>query len=713
MATAQDSRNNFARRWLAHPLIRRRGADGGRNATVALIAVIAICFAAFGTAWNPVRNLLFDAYQRIVPRPVDRFPVIIIDIDDASLAAIGRWPWPRTQLARLVEATHRLGALAVGLDILMPEADSLSPGSLLSNRAEIGTQLRDALTALPSNDSVLAESLRQVPTVIARAALTGGENKKTVARKQTPVVLVGPSPLNYLDAYPSELGNIAEIEAAAAGHGYVNDARDSDGAVRLMPLVLAVNGAPAPALALELLRVATGQSQYSIIADARGLLGVQLGESFVPTDRDGRIRPHFSPAYVGRRVSAAAILRGELAAGALANQVAIIGATAVGVSDIAATPLAPRMDGVEIQAQLVENILFGSRLIRTAQARWWELGLFVAFGLLLVIFLPRLRPASGLVIFFAAAAALVLVSFVLFQRLHWLYDPTLPIAGNALVVGLLLTVGYSASDRRRRELGESLGVERRERQRAVGELRAAREIQMGMLADPAAIHGLPANVEVFALLEPAQEVGGDLYDAFMLDEHRLFFMIGDVSGKGVPASLFMALTKTLSKSLARREKRSVDRLLSAVNQEISQENPASMFVTAIMGILDSRSGAVELCNAGHNAPVLLRPNTAPRTLEGASGPPLCVDEEFSYAAQSLKLDPGDILVLITDGVSEAEDNQQRQYGSDRVIQYLGAEAPETAAAACEKLRADVTRFTAGAPASDDLTIMAIRFAREK
>ena len=552
-----------------------------------------------------------------------------------------------------------------------------------------------------------------MPTVIARAALAETDTKNAVANKQTPVIIVGAAPLPYLESYPAELVSIPDIEAAAAGHGYVNDIRDSDGAVRTMALVIAVSGAPAPALALELLRVATGQRQYSIKTDSRGLLGVQIGDFFIPTDRDGRVRLHFSPAHAARRVSAAALLRGELPPKALANQIAIIGVTAVGISDIATTPLAARMNGVEVQAQLIENMLHGSRLIRTAEARWWELAVFIALGFLLVVFLPRLRPVYGALIFFAAAAALMLGSFVFFQRLHLLYDPSFPIAGNFLVSGLLLTAGFSASDRRRRELGETLGLERRERQRVVGELRAAREIQMGMLADPASIQGMPSNIEVFALLEPAQEVGGDLYDAFMLDEHRLFFMIGDVSGKGVPASLFMALTKTLSKSLARREKKSVDRLLCAVNQEISEENPAAMFVTAIMGIVDARSGAVELCNAGHNAPLLLRAGAAPRTLAGADGPPLCVDEKFVYDAQQLSLEPGEILLLITDGVSEAEDDQQAQYGSMRVIDCFDAEFPNTATAACEKLRADVKRFTAGAPASDDLTIMAIRFVHKK
>ena len=383
---------------------------------MALIVGIAISFAVFGAAaWNPARNFVFDAYQRIVPREVERFPVTIVDIDDASLAAIGRWPWPRTQLAQLIEATRRLGALAVGLDILMPEADGLSPGQLVSGRSEISPEVRDALAALPSNDTVLANALRQVPTVIARAALAGTETKNAVASKQTPVVLVGQSPLPYLESYPAELVNIPDIEAAASGRGYVNDTRDSDGAVRAMALVIAVNGAPAPALALELLRVATGQLQYSVKTDSSGLVGVQIGDSFIPTDRDGRVRLHFSPAYAARRISAAAILRGELPAKALAHQVAIVGATAVGISDIAATPLAARMDGVEVQAQLVENLLYGSRLIRTAEARWWELAVFIALGFLLVILLPRLPPVQGVLIFLAAAAALVLGSFAFFS----------------------------------------------------------------------------------------------------------------------------------------------------------------------------------------------------------------------------------------------------------------------------------------------------------
>src|SRR4029434_8788283 len=176
-----------------------------------------------------------------------------------------------------------------------------------------------------------------------------------------------------------------------------------------------------------------------------------------------------------------------------------------------------------------------------------------------------------------------------------------------------------------------------------GELQAAREIQMGMLPAPGSIEGLPDHLEFHAMLEPALEVGGDLYDAFMLDEDHFFFLVGDVSGKGVPASLFMALSKTLCKSLALRQHVPLDALITALNHEVARDNPRALFVSAIAGILDVRTGEVELCSAGHEAPILLRSHTAPCSLAVTGGPPLCVLEDFAYPVDRMQLQSGDLL----------------------------------------------------------------------
>ena len=162
--------------------------SGGRQAAAALLILIALFHVTVGDRfWSPARNLVFDAYQRLMPRPVSRFPAVIVDIDEHSLAAFGRWPWPRTRLAQLIEATHRLGALAVGIDIIMPEADDLSPNYLLAGRPELSPALNETIASLPSNDAILAKTLSQVPSVIARAALLD-KSKPSVTVKQTPTL---------------------------------------------------------------------------------------------------------------------------------------------------------------------------------------------------------------------------------------------------------------------------------------------------------------------------------------------------------------------------------------------------------------------------------------------------------------------------------------------------------------------------------------------
>jgi serine phosphatase RsbU (regulator of sigma subunit) len=202
-------------------------------------------------------------------------------------------------------------------------------------------------------------------------------------------------------------------------------------------------------------------------------------------------------------------------------------------------------------------------------------------------------------------------------------------------------------------------------------------------------------------------VGGDLYDFYMLDRQHLFFVIGDVSGKGLPASLFMAVTKALAKSVALRGTEGVGAIVSTAGVEMSRENPEALFVTLVAGILDTESGDVELCNAGHDAPWLIGANGAGKvSMDG--GPPLCVLDDFAYPVTRRRLAPGDTLCLITDGVTEAMNAAGELYGSERLAAALakaGTEPGQMIAA----LHADVKNFVGAAEPSDDLTLLAVRF----
>ena len=267
---------------------------------------------------------------------------------------------------------------------------------------------------------------------------------------------------------------------------------------------------------------------------------------------------------------------------------------------------------------------------------------------------------------------------------------------------------FIEADRDRRAAERALQFERESSAKLAGELDAAKRIQLGSLPRASRLLAGVTRFEIESRLEPARQVGGDLYDFFLLDERRLFFVIGDVSGKGLPAVLFMAVTKALAKSLAHRSTGSVGEILQATDAELARENPAALFVTMVAGILDADSGRLELSNAGHDAPWRITATGITDSLATVGGPPLCVLEDYPYASNAYQLMPGDALCLITDGVTEAMNSAGELYGSQRLALLLSS-APQGAGAIVAALRNDVRQFVGETEAADDLTLLALRW----
>lgn len=704
-------------RWSIHPFVNMLTFGKGRPAALVVTLVLVLGYLWGGEwGWRSVREAVFDVYQQIYPRQLTELPVIIVDIDDNSVEELGQWPWSRLRLGRLIEAAYQLGALAIGLDTIMSEDDRHSPLSLVEDRPDLSPDLQEELKKLPSNDAMLTHTLQHIPVVLGRAGVQDAQRYAVPTEAQTPVVTYGDLPRGVIHSYPAHITNLPILENAAIGRGYLNVIPDRNGTIRKTPVVMTIAERFAPSLALELLRVATRQKHYTVYSTAKGVDAVQIGTDRLPTDADGTIRLYFSAADPRRRISALALWHNQAPAEMIQGHIVLIGATGVGVNDVVTTPVSPRIDGVEVQAQIIENLLSGSRLVRLQSAPWWEIVLMLAGALVLGLVLPRSQPLKGIGVFLVLAVLAGVVSFGAFIVYRILLDPSFAIMSYGILGLVFLVTELARIDRRRSELRLALEVARIEQLRIAGELRAAHNIQMGILPDPEAVTGVPEHVQWHAMLEPAEDVGGDLYDAFMLDEQHFFFLIGDVSGKGVPASLFMALSKTLCKSMALREQVPLDILMSLVNTEISRVNPESLFVTAVIGILDVGSGELTLCNAGHEESLLLRlrHGEVPQPLAAASGPPLCVLTDFSYTTEVVQMQPGDMLVLLTDGVTEAQNPAQELYGRQRALEYMhtllvSPPASLTVKSLCKNLYDEVKRFTGSAAPSDDITIMAIHF----
>lgn len=242
------------------------------------------------------------------------------------------------------------------------------------------------------------------------------------------------------------------------------------------------------------------------------------------------------------------------------------------------------------------------------------------------------------------------------------------------------------------------------------ELRIAKEIQMGMI--PHIFPPFPQikQIDLYAMLESAKEVGGDLYDFFLLDERNLCFAIGDVSGKGIPASLFMAVTRTLLRSLADRDKTTAT-ILSEINSTLCLNNDSNMFVTFFIGILDTTTGDLRYCNAGHNPPVLIKSGAKAEYFEITKGIPLGLFDDFTFNEQFTKLNGGDQIFLYTDGLTEAENSSNELFSENRLIDSINISESRLPESLVKDVLRSVKLHVADNEQSDDLTMLSILYKR--
>lgn len=269
-----------------------------------------------------------------------------------------------------------------------------------------------------------------------------------------------------------------------------------------------------------------------------------------------------------------------------------------------------------------------------------------------------------------------------------------------------ITIICSTLGDRTRKLLEKQVSDSAAKQQIASELNVATHIQTSML--PRIFPAFPEQREfdVYAIMNPAKEVGGDFYDFFAIDDDRLAVVVADVSGKGVPAALFMVIAKTLIKDHAQRGS-SPEEVFTDVNRLLCETNDEGMFVTAWMGVLQLSTGHLQYVNAGHNPPLIKRANGKYEYLRTKSGFVLAGMEETRYRSNGLDLTPGDALFLYTDGVTEATDGENRLYGEERLITVLNDNKEKAPEALLSAVKTDLDTFVGQAPQFDDITMLSL------
>lgn len=421
-----------------------------------------------------LRMNVFDTYQRIEPRQYQDVGVRIVDIDDKSLAELGQWPWPRTRLAELVYRLRMAGATVVGFDVIFAEPDRTSPSRVIGDwpQDDNTAKIRELATGLPDHDALFAQFIGGVGQIVTATQLTNNP-LVTIPRQVGNFSVAGSQGRNIAEYIPTLAGattNLPAIEDAAAGNALINVTPGADGVVRRVPLLLALDaeqpliGKPVyPTLSMEMLRVMqdapktmnvrlSGASGAASWTTSDGVDAIRVGQLTIPSDATGNMWVYFTGHQQDRYVSASDVMNDKLPKGALQDTAVLIGTSAAGLLDLRSSPLNPVLPGVEVHAEMLEQMLLQQFLSRPYWASQAETLALVIVGLFFVIAIPRLGPLWPAVIGVAVIAGAIGFSWWAFRQHHMLIDPLYASLSTILVYLSGSLIGFMRTEGEKRQV---------------------------------------------------------------------------------------------------------------------------------------------------------------------------------------------------------------------------------------------------------------------
>jgi adenylate cyclase len=422
-------------------------------AVTALLFVVQIAHLGFATE---IGNLVFDVYQRTTPRPYEPVPVRVVDIDDATLAKLGQWPWPRTDVAHLTKILADAGAASIAYDMLFSEPDRTSPAhiaQILRTSPGAKGDYND-IAALPDHDKLLGQTFAQTPSVTGYV-LTREANGVRPTLKAG-FAISGTASTASLPAYQGAIVPLASIDAGAHGSGFFSLLGGSDGIVRAIPLVARIDDQDQlfPSLSVEALRVAQGAGSITVktttgsgetAGGESGIVALKIGAFEIPTTRAGELWMYYTAPRPQRIVPAWKILQGEISPAEMKNlfagAIVIVGSGALGLQDLVSTPVSDRELGAVVHAEAIEQMILGRFLERPDWAEGLERALLLLLGIVMSFALAPLGAMRGGIVAIIAFLGTTAGSWAAFRYGHLLLDPTFPAIG--VVGAYIATTAFS------------------------------------------------------------------------------------------------------------------------------------------------------------------------------------------------------------------------------------------------------------------------------
>ncbi len=603
-----------------------------------------------------VSYLSFDLYQKIFVEEKDT-DVIIIDIDESSLGKFGQFPWSRSVFAKILDQLNTSNPKAIGFDIFFTEKDKQSPEEIIKSYDLIPTDI-SALQKLKGHDDLFAEKLKESKSITAVLGSNVPSHTNYDRKAKAKFLSKGGDPNKFTYAYPYSIGSLEKLEKNVKGLGSISFLDQTDGIIRSLPLIVRFNKKIYPTMGLEMVRVGSKQKNIYVELNEVGIKRISARPYKIESDPNGIIWIKYKKPQKKQYISAGDVYDGKFEKNFFENKYVLIGASAQGLFDLVKTPLGITIPGVEVHANVIENILDQSYLIRNPNTYIFELLFSIIIALLTFILSQKIKPKLSLSIFFGNLLLVIIIGFLIYKFRSELVDISYPI--------FILTITFLTGLYFRFIKENQIALENLQKEaKLLKERELAAGVQKSLFPDISKFENF-----IYARNIPARDVSGDYFDVIQVSDEEYFFTLADVSGKGVKAGMYMAKASSIFRTLSNLSF-PLEKVVFGVNNEIVEAKFKGMFVTAVFGKLNIKTGDLTFVNAGHESIMVFNRNKEFDFIE-SNLPPIGIVKYFTESmVKSKTINLNDkTIVIYTDGVTEGYLKNGEELGAEGVKQIV-------------------------------------------
>lgn len=602
-----------------------------------IITVILISLKILNPTFIKKLSLInYDFYQKnFINGEVNS--VTIIDIDEKSLAEIGQFPWRRDIYSKILENLNKFNPSAIAFDIVFSEEDKQNPKNLL-NRLK---KEYEGFNYIEVDDSqkIFIEGLKNSKSILP---IIGEPKDNLVINNSKPKIRLikkGNDPKNFLYSFKNKIISLEKLNNAAAGIGSISLIPSIDGIIRYAPVIINIDNSIWPSLSLEAVRISNNQKNLLVKTDSNGISEIKTRTNKIKTDSNALINIKFKYFDKSNYISVLDILDNKFDKKRIENKIILIGSSAQALFDIVKIANGNVVPGVEVHAHLIDNIIKSESIVIDQTTVLLGYAILIISTIIIVISTIKIKPRFSIFIFVTLILIINLISVVFF-KFDYYVDPLFNIFACAVIFLTSLYFKYLEENMLAIENDKKQMILKKERE-------IAGEVQKKLFPTD-------KNLEkfVYGKNTPAKDVSGDYYDFYKINENEFYFILGDVTGKGIKAGILMANAAAVFKSLAKMGS-SVSKTALYINNQVKDSSYQAMFITAVLGKVNLDTGEMEYVNMGHE-PMMVINNNFEFDYIKSTLPPMGltkVKDESFFKTHFMNIKNKTILIY-TDGVTE-------------------------------------------------------------